>query len=452
MKKLIAISITLATACCLQAQVTLQGKIINLAPDALQVAMIEYWNMNHWQQLSIIQLDPSKTYYIKVSPPAEAECRIRLAGQKKNWSDFVIPGPGSKDSVLTIDLDASQMNGGPAKVQGSAENERYYQLITAYQDYTRLLDSTNTDVAKSEQALNNLNKLCREISTQYRGTFTGDVVANTLYQPQSRDYPKDAKMTANEFAIAHNLDKVMFQYAGNLYFNGFLKQLDKYYHYFDHQTEAGSRNYIDGIMSRRNGNEQVDLFLFRYLLDRMLDEKEEAGLKYLLTWYLPDCSDDSPLPDYLKSLIAALKYCEPGNTVEDLKLSGLDGADVSLGDVCSKNKMTLMLFWKSTCSHCLEFEPVLAKIYEKYHPLGLEVYALDLDRTEAGWKTFLSSNPTKWVNVYIPEQDRQEINKMFPVPGTPTLIALDRNRKVLSRLILRDRLETYLDETLPKLK
>lgn len=454
MKKIIAISAAMTMVYWLHAQVTLQGNITNLSPSALQIAMIEYWNVDHWQQLSVVQLDQSKTYSISLNPPVAAQCRIRLAGQNRSWSDFFIPGPGNKDSVLTINLDAAKMDGGPAKVLGSAECDRYYQLIMANRDYTRLRDSSAA-VFQVQQALNNLNKLCHDISNQYRGTFTGDIVANLLYQPQRSDYPKDPKiaaMTANEFAIAHDLDKIMFQYEGNMYFNGFTKSLNKYYNYFNHQTEEGSKNYIDGIMSRRNGNEKVDQFLFRYLLDRVMDEKEETGLKYLLTWYLPDCTDESPLPDYLKTLIEALKYCEPGNTVEDLKLPGLEGTDVSLGDVCSKNKMTLLLFWKSTCSHCLEFKPVLAQIYEKYHAQGVEVYALDLDRTEVGWKTFLSSNPNKWVNVYIPEDSRKEINKMFPVPGTPTLIALDRNRKVLSRLVLRDRLEAYLDETLPKLK
>lgn len=444
----------MTAAISLQAQVTLQGTISNLSPAAPPIAMIEYWNVDHWQQLSVIQLDQTKTYSIHLVPPVAAQCRIRLAGQNKSWSDFFIPGPGSKDSILTIDLDAGKMDGGPAKVKGSDECDRYYQLITANREYTRLRDSSSAAMP-AQQALNNLNKLCQDIATHYRGTFTGDIVANVLYQPQRADYAKDPKiaaMTANEFAVAHDFDKIMFQYEGNMYFNGFTKSLNRYYNYFNHQTEEGSKNYIDGIMSRRNGNEKVDLFLFRYLLNQMMDEKEESGLKYLLTWYLPDCSDDSPLPDYLKSLIGALKYCEPGHTVDDLKLPGLDGADVSLADVCSKNKMTLMLFWKSTCSHCLEFKPVLGQLYEKYHNQGLEVYALDLDRTEVGWKTFLSSNPSKWVNVYIPEDERKEINKMFPVPGTPTLIALDRNRVVLSRLVLRDRLEAYLDETLPKLK
>jgi len=53
-------------------------------------------------------------------------------------------------------------------------------------------------------------------------------------------------------------------------------------------------------------------------------------------------------------------------------LPGPDGQLISLSEVCAKNKLALLPFWRSTCSHCKEFEPVLAELYKKYHPLGVE--------------------------------------------------------------------------------
>ena len=205
-------------------------------------------------------------------------------------------------------------------------------------------------------------------------------------------------------------------------------------------------------MARRNGNEVVDGFLFRYLLDKLMDGKNDASLSYLLKWYLPDCPDEDPQPDNILNMLEALKTCAPGKVAPDLNFTNPDGQVVNLGAVCSQNKLTLLLFWKSTCSHCKEFEPVLMEIYKKYHPQGLEVYALSSDRDEQGWKAFLQSQPNPWVNVFIPKERRAEIGRQFPAPSTPTLISLDKNRRVVSRVLSRGHLEEYLDAELAKRK
>jgi thiol-disulfide isomerase/thioredoxin len=256
-------------------------------------------------------------------------------------------------------------------------------------------------------------------------------------------------MTAQQFAVEHALDKTPFLDARSLHHNGFLKSLDKYFNYFDRTTEA-FKDYTDRLMGRRNGSEDVDGFLFKFLLERMLDYKDEPALTYLLTWYLPDCTDENPLPSNTQHLLEALKNCQPGKAAFNLQLPAADSQMVDLKTVSAKNKITLLLFWRSTCTHCQEFEPVLAGYYEKYHPLGVEVYAISTDRNTTDWKRFLTEHPTKWVNVYVPMEQRAEIARRFPSPSTPTLIAVDRNMKVLSRLINRASLESYLDDMLKK--
>lgn len=439
----------------LSAQIVLRGKISNILPSALQVAMVDYWAVDHWQQLAILQLEGG-AFTANVNPPAQAQCRIRMAGQMKVWSDFILPGPGNKtDTLLVFDLDVKAMNGGPTRVTGSSESEPYFTLMTAYQQLNHMRDSSSTTpAAQREEAERTLNQLCLETAKKYPGSFTGDIVANLLYQPQKADYPKDTKvagMTANEFVIAHALDKVPFRYDRVLYHNGFAKALNRYYNYFDSKTADGGKNYIEGIMARRNGSDAVDLFVFRFLLDKMMENKDEAGLHHLLTWYLPDCSDESPLPDNTLTLVKALQNCDPGKIIPEMTFPDADGANISLNDVCAKNKITLLFFWRSNCSHCKEFKPVLAGIYEKYHPRGVEVLALSLDKMDTGWKETLQKEPTKWVNGFVPNDRRGDINRQFPIPSTPTLIALDANRKVLSRLVLREQLEAYLEETLQKM-
>lgn len=53
-------------------------------------------------------------------------------------------------------------------------------------------------------------------------------------------------------------------------------------------------------------------------------------------------------------------------------------------------------------------------------------------------------------HVFAPNSRRKEINQQFPIPSTPTLISLDSQRKVLSRLFA-GQLDAYLKEAFLKL-
>ena len=84
--------------------------------------------------------------------------------------------------------------------------------------------------------------------------------------------------------------------------------------------------------------------------------------------------------------------------------------------------------------------------------MGLEVYALSSDRTEETLRTALQQKPTPWINVFIPVDQRVGIDRIFPTPSTPTLIVLDKNRRVVSRVLSRTNLDAYLDTELAKQK
>lgn len=104
--------------------------------------------------------------------------------------------------------------------------------------------------------------------------------------------------------------------------------------------------------------------------------------------------------------------------------------------------------WRSTCSHCRDFLPELEKLYQKYHPLGLEVYALSTDNTVEDWRDFLQKQPTSWINVFVTSEKRNDVVRTYPYAGTPALIAFHKDRRVLSRVLSRENLEAYIEEVL----
>ncbi len=433
------------------AQVRLQGSVANIPLAGARQMALEIWNIDRWVPSTMVSLSADNTFDLQLDAPPAGQYRLRIASEAKIWSDFIIADAAMADPVLPFQLDYNGMTGGPARIVGSPANTLYFNLM----DAQRQLNDTTVvrSPAQVTAAQGTLNGRCMEVITQHPTTLIADIAA-LLYTPRQADYPGNAaisKMTANEFVKAHALEKIPFNHENILYHTALVKHLNRYFNYFERGL-TGNKEYIDGVMARRNGNDIVDAFLFKYLLDKMMDYKQDDGLSYLLKWYAPDCTDENPLPNSTQNLLEALKTCAPGKIAPNLVLPALSGQMADLNLVCSNNKLTFMLFWRSTCSHCKEFEPELEKLYAKYHPLGLEVYALSTDKLEDDWRKDLQNHATPWVNVFIPQEQRRAIGRTFPSPSTPTLIALDKDRRVISRLLSRANLDVYLDEHLVKYK
>jgi thioredoxin-related protein len=91
-------------------------------------------------------------------------------------------------------------------------------------------------------------------------------------------------------------------------------------------------------------------------------------------------------------------------------------------------------------------------MYDRYHPQGLEVYAISIDKTQEDWSNYVKAHPQPWKDVFLSFQVRKEFNQHYPVPSTPTLIALDKDGRVVSRLIVRSKAEEFIKEELGKRK
>ncbi|MEI6410626.1 MAG: thioredoxin family protein [Bacteroidota bacterium] len=435
----------------LPGQVTLKGIIRNLPANVGRQMTVEFWDTNRWSPIASFDLQTDGSFQTIVKSEMPAQCRIRVLAKPRAWSDFIIPGPDNPNSVLVFDLDYTQMFGHTAHAEGTWDHCLYETIMREYRLLAGLRDSlAGKPSLRLDTIQRNFNRLCRKVWTEDRGLFAADVVARLFYQPMPEDYPNSsAALTPNLFAQAHYFDKTPFANSGILHHNEFRKKIDLYDGFYE-KTPENSPKRIDGIMRCRNGNDAVDAFLFRHLLEKMMGEQDETGLSYLLNWYSPDCGDENKDPDGMDNMTAAFRNCTPGKAAFDLKLPGPSGVIQSLSTVCAKHKVTLLFFWRSNCSACAEFKPELERIYEKYQPLGLEVYAISLDASESAWQTFVAEHPQKWVQVFVPQAQRNAVARQFPTPGTPTLIALDTNRKVLNRLVVRADLDAYLGSILKK--
>ncbi len=424
-------------------QTSLELHVDNIPGQNSKKVFLEAFEKDQWQLLSTSDIDATGNVTITFTPSHVGQHRLRFSGTGKSWTDFYI-NPKTLPKSIELTVDFSKLNGLPSSLFLSTDQADYVELATLYANLQAEYDSyksiTHPAFLNKQKIINNkaLIKAKEGQNSEVYSTF-----APLFCRRLPHDFMQfDSTIYFKHFLgnVDYNDEAILFHYAFvrglNQYFNQLYKSFPKEY----------AQKFTDELLGRMGENEAVNQFLHSFILNKMLDYKNEDGLSYYLNNYADGCSDNASFSVNTKNLIESLKNCAPGKKAAELKYPSAEGKLISLEETCKKNKITLVMFWRSNCSHCEEFHPKLQEIYKKYHEIGLEVYAISIDKEEAPWKNHLSTHQQPWINVLPPMDKRPFLAKHYPSPSTPTLIALDSNMKVISRLIMRSKLENFLEE------
>lgn len=427
-------------------QFTFQGSISDLPVGNKGNIILEYWGDDGWKQAGNSPITSEGKFIIKPKTSPVGQWRLRLSADPKKWGDFIISS--SNPRTFELNLSANDFNMQALLLDSSAESEAYFHLMSAYASFLLNKDSLERDSRERLLQEQEFIKKAENIKAAHRGRYIAEIVIPCIARPenpllQNNQIPIDSILSWNAL---HGIDRIPFGDARILSHFGLMRSLNYHFQHFYENDQV--LNYIDQLLPKSFANEDVQAFIFKFVLEKMLDFKHEQGLAYLIENYATDCTDNEHLPEATKNLITALERNKPGQTIENLNLPDTTGKRIELASVYKKNKITLLMFWRANCTHCKEFEPELEEIYKSYKSKGIEVYAIGTDKEEAQWKSQATINNSPWPSVFLSYDARSNFSKRFPVPSTPTLIAVDKNGKILRRLIIRSKLTEALDEML----
>jgi peroxiredoxin len=78
---------------------------------------------------------------------------------------------------------------------------------------------------------------------------------------------------------------------------------------------------------------------------------------------------------------------EIGGTVNDFRLTAIDGGVISLQSLLEGKKGTVVVFWSGVCSHCMRYDKYLNGFAALHPELGLAVIASRQKETPAALRT-----------------------------------------------------------------
>lgn len=138
-----------------------------------------------------------------------------------------------------------------------------------------------------------------------------------------------------------------------------------------------------------------------------------------------------------------------GSKAPDFSAPTPDGKMLSLKD--AMGKVTVIDFWASWCRPCRAENPYVKEIYKKYHPKGLNIIGVSLDKpgNKDAWLKAIKDDGLTWYQVSNLKYWQDPIaRKLYQVESIPQTFILDKNGVIRAKNLRRDRLEAKIKELL----
>ena len=155
-----------------------------------------------------------------------------------------------------------------------------------------------------------------------------------------------------------------------------------------------------------------------------LQKTDPAGAAKLLDSLLKD-----PNPAVLEMAQAQVALRDLTKQPLDLQFTAVDGSKFDLKQL--RGKLVLVDFWATWCAPCMERVPGLVKLYENFHPKGLEIVGISLDQDKSLVKAVTGSSGMVWPQYFDGKGWQNEIASRYGITSIPRMWLIDKKGMVI---------------------
>lgn len=174
-------------------------------------------------------------------------------------------------------------------------------------------------------------------------------------------------------------------------------------------------------------------FLSLLLIDNMFNNPTVDITKIRSDFSLLDAKlKNTKQGQALKKRIEEYHSVNVGDLAPAFSAPSPDGKIISLKE--SMGKVTLIDFWASWCGPCRRENPNVVKLYADYHPKGLNIISISLDRAgqDAAWKSAIEKDGLNWTHISNLMFWDDPIAKDYHVQSIPATFLLDEKGTIIA--------------------
>lgn len=423
--------------------IRINGTLAGLPPTVERRALLEQFIGDIWQKADAAQMDETGYFQFPSKPRESGLYRIGFP-REGHPVEFII---GPADSLYVFNSDFQAMIERKVKPLNNRESLAWelWKPVNEKYGYKKMMNvyGPGFDPVTYPQILREVADVSASIRSSFPGTYTASVLLAFLPQPAGGPVVRSSPAAYFAAYFLGNMPWQNPQAIRNRYF----KEMLDGYTAMHTKAGLGSLALCDTLMPRAIGNDLAHNFVYKYLLSRSINTQDDAAARYLLNSYSPGCTDNGDPLD-ITQLIASMNRCAAGQVAPELTLPGMGGIFIPLSGYYTKHKLTLVLFWRTNCSHCVEHMPEIQALYTRYAAKGFGVYAASIDNNPDEWQKFVAEKQLPFANVIVPKNARTGLADMYPVISTPFMMLVNQQGVIVDPLVSPAELEAAVRKAL----
>ena len=366
---------------------------------------------------------------------------------------------GPSDDGLKLALNTSY--GSVRFIDDSFENRAYQALLKELALKEHLTDSVGRlrgNVSRvDKQYYTKKNEYRKEVALllqqhhlrldklkdSYSNSYTANVLLPLLRGQTRFDSEALSKEFDNHHSFYHHTFFDGFDLNDDRLLNHpvFTQQVQVFLREFSGEFTEDHINSVDRIFGKCE-NEKVRSFLFDLMTRHYWMSGDRDVSKYIVSNYSDGCGDD--LDELVTKDGVFYPPLKTGDAVPSFSWN--ENGQVVLGsDYFKKNRLTLLVFWRSDCDHCEKELPLISSSSKNYYDKGLGVTAISMDRDKSSWQNSEMDLPEDWQNLFQKDLiSKDRLSNMLSVFSTPSIVLVDQNGRFLAANVYRERLDKFL--------
>jgi len=335
--------------------------------------------------------------------------------------------------------------------QSSNENK----LLASYTSSMSLVSQSIGEFYRQEStdtlALASIFKVQRETQANYEEAATQTIAlhfikANRPYIPEGFE---NIKMYINNLKI-HYFDHVDFNSETLQSSNFLIERSLNYVFGMSSENENDVTTYKNNIDilydAMKDAKPVIKATLLEVLWQQMVDSNFEEVANYISYNYLIELAK-SLNDEELANGLMLFKSLSIGNKAPDFSLNieeNDNGTPKKLSDL-NNAEHYVVVFWSSTCSHCLKEIPLLQSYNNTLEKGKLQVIAIGLEDEPYLWRTETFKYP-EFIHVLGLGKWNNDIGTRYNVTSTPTYYVLDKDKNIIAKPYDLEALKKFISQ------